>query len=129
MSASTARSRARVRCRSPSSSATRRSRPRRDQATTPSVSASAAKTRALIVPRTFLPPQSATAPRTSAVNASCPMAASFSGRPPHRDVTSCKAASQVLDPSGWAHVSITVGHATDRKSRIRCADAVAAVIS
>ena len=49
--------------------------------------------------------------------------------PPHRSVTSCMAASQVLDSSGWAHVSITAGHATDKKSWIRCANAVAAVIS
>jgi len=41
----------------------------------------------------------------------------------------CMAASQVRDSSGRAHVSITVGHATDKKSPIRCIDAVPAVIS
>jgi len=41
----------------------------------------------------------------------------------------CNPASHVVDSSGYAHASITTGQATDKKSRIRCADAVAAVIS
>src|SRR5690348_13124863 len=129
MSASTARSWARVRCRSPSSSATRRSRPRREETTTPSVSVSAAKTRRLIGPCAFWPPQPGTAPRTRAVNSCSPIAASLPGSAPHLAVTTCSAASQVTDSSGRAQVSGTAGHATDRKSRIRCADADAAVIS
>ena len=58
------------------------------------------------------------------MNASSPIAASPPGSPPHRDVTTCSAASQVTDFSGWAQVSVTVGHATDKKSWIRCIDAV-----
>jgi len=80
---------------------------------------SAAKMRAQIVPQPFLPPQPGTADRTSAMNSCSPMAASLPGSAPHRDVTTCKAASQVRDCSGWAHVSVTTGQATDRKSRIR----------
>ena len=57
------------------------------------------------------------------------MTASLPGSPPHRDVTTCSAVSQVTDFSGWAQVSVTVGQATDKKSRIRCIDAVSAVIS
>jgi hypothetical protein len=57
------------------------------------------------------------------------MAASPPGCPAHRLVTTCNAASHVTDSSGRAHVSVTVGQATDKKSRIRCTDAVAAVIS
>ena len=64
------------------------------------------------------------ADRTRAVNASSPMPASLPGCPPHRLVTTCSAASQVTDSSGRAHASVTVGQATDRKSRIRCTDAV-----
>ena len=63
------------------------------------------------------------------MNASVPMTASLPGSAPHWAVTTCSAASQVTDFSGSAQVSVTVGHATDRKSRIRCPDAVAAVIS
>ena len=63
------------------------------------------------------------------MNASAPMAVSLAGSPPHRLVTTCSAASQVRDGSGLAQVSVTTGHATDKKSPIRCADAVAAVIS
>ena len=129
MSASTARSWARMRCRSPSSSATRRSRPRRDQATTPSVPVSVAKILRLIGPHAFWPPQSRTAARTAAVNASSPIAASRAGCPPHWLVTSCMVASQVFDSNGWAQVSVTAGHATDKKSPIRCTAAVASVIS
>ena len=80
-------------------------------------------------PHALLPPQSCTAARTRAVNASSPMTASLAGSPPHRPVTTCSAASHVLDSSGLAQVSVTTGHATDKKSRIRCADADAAVIS
>ena len=107
----------------------RRSRPRRDQVTTPSVSVSAAKTRRQILPQPFLPPQAGTAARTRAVNSSGPRAASRAGSPPHRAVTTCSAASQVIDSNGPAHASVTTGQATDKKSRIRCTDAVAAVIS
>ena len=63
------------------------------------------------------------------MNASAPIGASAAGFPPHRDVTTSSAASQVRDCSGPAHVSVTTGQATDRKSRTRCTDAVAAVIS
>ena len=80
-------------------------------------------------PQALQAPQSPTAPRTSAVNASSPIPASLPGCPPHRLVTTCRAASQVLDSSGWAHISITAGHATDKKSWIRCDDAVTAVTS
>ena len=93
------------------------------------MSVSAAKTRRQIGPQAFCPPQPRWASRTTAVNASGPISASLPGCPPHRDVTTCTAASHVVDSSGYAHVSVTVGQATDKKSRIRCADAVAAVIS
>jgi Mg2+ and Co2+ transporter CorA len=55
--------------------------------------------------------------------------ASFSGDPPHRDVTTRSAASQVTDSNGCAHASGATGQATDRKSRTRRTGAVAAVIS
>ena len=93
------------------------------------MSVSAAKIRAQIGPQAFSPPQLRWAPRTRAVNASGPISASLPGCPPHRVVTTCSAASHVVDSSGCAHVSTTVGQATERKSRIRCADAVPAVIS
>jgi hypothetical protein len=100
MSASTARSWARVRCRSPSSSAQRRSSARRWDTTTPSVLASAANTARHTRLAGRWPPYPATAWRTRTVNSATPMAASFSGCPPHRDVTTCIAASQVTDSNG-----------------------------
>ncbi len=45
---------------------------------------------------------------------------------PHRPATTCTAASHVVDSSGYAHVSVTTGQATDREIRTRCTDAVAA---
>ena len=129
MSASTVRSWARMRCRSPSSSATRRNRPRRHQATAPSVSASTANTARQTRPLIRLPPQPGSAVRTAAVNSASPAAASFPGCPPHRDATTCTAASQVSESNGPAHASGATGQATDKKSRTRCTDAVAAVIS
>ena len=57
------------------------------------------------------------------------MAASCSGSPAAPDVTTCTAASQVTESNGCAHASAATGQATDRKSRTRCTDAVAAVIS
>ena len=63
------------------------------------------------------------------MNSSGPIAASRAGSPPHRAVTTCSAASQVTDLNGCAHTSVTTGQATDKKSLIRCTDAVAAVIS
>src|SRR5262249_23919824 len=76
-----------VRSGSPSSSATGRSGPRRQEATTPSVSVSAAKTRTQILPQACRAPQPGMADRTSAVNASSPRTASLPGCPPHRLVT------------------------------------------
>ncbi|MGH3159832.1 MAG: hypothetical protein ACRDNF_25105, partial [Streptosporangiaceae bacterium] len=57
------------------------------------------------------------------VNSASPVAASFPGCPPHRDVTTCIAASQVTDSDGSAHASGSTGQATDRKSRTRSTDA------
>jgi hypothetical protein len=96
---------------------------------TPSVSVSAANTARHTWPATRCPPQPPSAPRTAAVNAASPIAASFSGCPPHRDITTCTAASQVTESNGCAHASAATGQATDKKSRSRCTDAVAAVIS
>jgi hypothetical protein len=97
--------------------------------TTPSVLASVANKARHTRPLTRRPPQPPSAPRTAVVNASSPAAASSSGCPPRRDATTCTAASQVTDSNGPAHASGTTGQATDKKSRTRCTDAVAAVIS
>ena len=115
--------------RSASSSATRRNRPRRDQPTASGSSSTAQHLPGDPAVGAAARPSPAPRPSPGRGTPPRPRPPAGPGPPPHRPVTTSRQASQVTDLNGTAAAVSAAGHATDRKSRIRSTDAVAALTS